>query len=205
MSSNGGPILNNLASIRDSTPRIPPCPTASIRPASPSIRSKTGPFFSDAGKNTVRVYNVTPHDAVPAYEGALDGFSVTYNYADTNPATGTAYILRLNNLYAMNESQAAAGFNGTAKNATGVTTIPLAGYYSEAVVVNSATNKIYVADGPNLFYSVNGATNVATPLPGMPANLDVTALPSIPPRIKSSSSTISVATFSFWTAQAKPW
>ncbi len=119
---------------------------------------------------------MTPHDVVPAYEGALDGFSVTYNYADTNPATGTAYILRLNNLYAINESEAAAGFNGTAKNATGVTTIPLAGYYSEALVVNAATNKIYVADGSDLFYSVDGATNVATLLSGMPANLDVNSL-----------------------------
>ncbi|MGA9473998.1 MAG: YncE family protein, partial [Terriglobales bacterium] len=133
-------------------------------------------YFSNAGNNTVSVYNVTPHNVVPAYEGALDGFSVTENYADTNPATGTVYILRLNNLYAINESQAAAGFNGTAQNATGVTTIPLASFYSSALVVNAATNKIYVADTANLFYSVDGATNVATLLPGMPANLDVTSL-----------------------------
>jgi len=175
MSSNGGPILNNLFNPRFEA-AYTPLP-ASINPTGVAFDPvKNWAYFSDAGNNTVRVYNVTPHNAVPAYEGALDGFSVTYNYADTNPATGTAYILRLNNLYAMNESQAAAGSNGTAKNATGVTTIPLAGYYSEAVVVNSATNKIYVADGPNLFYSVNGATNVATLLPGMPANLDVDGL-----------------------------
>jgi len=101
---------------------------------------------------------------------------VTSNYANTNPATGTAYILRLNDLYAIDESQAGAGSNGTAKNPAGVTTIPLAGYYSEALVVNAATNKIYVADGANLFYSVDGATNIATLLPGMPANLDVASL-----------------------------
>jgi len=114
MSSNGGPILNNLFNPRFEA-AYTPCPPASIRPASPSIRSKNWAYFSDAGNNTVRVYNVTPHNAVPAYEGALDGFSVTYNYADTNPATGTAYILRLNNLYAMNESQAAAGSNAPRK------------------------------------------------------------------------------------------
>jgi len=175
MSGNGGPILNLGINPRFAS-AYTPLP-ASINPtgvAFDPVESRA--YFSDAGNNTVSVYNVTPHNVVPAYEGALDGFSVTYNYTDTNPATGTVYILRLNNLYAINESQAAAGSNGTAKNAAGVTTIPLTGYYSEALVVNAATNKIYLADGPNLFYSVDGATNVATLLPGMPANLDVNSL-----------------------------
>jgi YVTN family beta-propeller protein len=175
MSSNGGPILNNFFNPRFQA-AYTPLP-ASINPTGVAFDPvKNWAYFSDAGSNTVSVYNVTPHNVVPAYEGALDGFSVTENYADTNPATGTVYILRLNNLYAINESQAAAGFNGNAQNATGVTTIPLASFFSEALVVNAATNKIYVADGSTNFYSVDGATNVATLLPGMPANLDVSSL-----------------------------
>jgi YVTN family beta-propeller protein len=175
MASNGGPILNLAVNPRF-TAAYTSLPT-SIDPNGVAFDPvKNWAYFSDAGKNTVSIYNVTPHDAVPAYEGALDGFSVTYNYADTNPATDTVYILRLNNLYAINESQAGAGFNGTAENAAGVTTIPIASFYSEALAVNAATNKIYVADGSNLFYSVDGATNVATLLPGMPANLDVSSL-----------------------------
>ena len=102
---------------------------------------------------------------------------MTENYADTNPATGTVYMLRVNNLYTINEAQAGAGYNGTAKNPAGVITIPLGGpASSEGLVVNAASNKIYVADGSNFFYSINGATNVATLLPGMPANLDVSSL-----------------------------
>ena len=175
MSSNGGPILNNFFNPRFAA-AYTPLP-ASINPTGVAFDPvKNWAYFSDAGNNRVRVYNVTPQNVVPAYEGALDGISVTENYADTNPATGTVYILRLNNLYAINESQAAAGFNGTAQNAAGVTTIPLASMYSQALVVNAATNKIYVADTSNLFYSVDGATNVATLLPGMPANLDVSSL-----------------------------
>ncbi len=174
MSSNGGPILNILDNPRFEA-AYTPLP-ASINPTGVAFDPvKSWAYFSDAGNNTVRVYNVTPHNVVPAYEGVLD-YTVTANYADTNPATGTAYILRVNNLYAINESQAAAGYNDMANNATGVTTIPLTGGYSSALVVNAASNKIYVADGPNLFYSVDGATNVATLLPGMPANLDVTSL-----------------------------
>jgi YVTN family beta-propeller protein len=174
MSSNGGPILNILFNPRFEA-AYTPLP-ASINPTGVAFDPvKSWAYLSDAGNNTVRVYNVTPHNVVAAYEGAF-GDSVTSNYADTNPATGTVYILRLNNLYAINESQAAAGYNGMANNASGVTTIPLAGSYSSALVVNAASNKIYVADGSSLFYSVNGANNVATLLPGMPANLDVTSL-----------------------------
>jgi len=174
ISSNGGPILNSLYNPRFEA-AYTPLP-ASINPTGVAFDPvKSWVYLSDAGKNTVRVYDVMPHDVIPAYEGALDG-SVTYNYADTNPATGTVYILRLNNLYAINESQAAAGYNGTANNASGVTTISLGSTFSEALVVNAATNKIYVADGADLFYSVDGATNVATLLSGMPANLDVSSL-----------------------------
>jgi len=175
MASNGGPILNLAINPRFSSAytELP----NSINPSGVALDPvKNWAYFSDAGNNTVSVYNVTPHDPVPSYEGALDGFSVTENYADTNPATGTVYMLRLNNLYAINEGQAGAGFNGTALNAAGVTAIPLASIYSQALVVNAATNKTYVADTANLFYSVDGATNVATLLPGMPANLDVTSL-----------------------------
>ena len=176
MSGNGGPIFNAAYNPRFEA-AYTPLP-ASINPAGVAFDPvKSWAYFSDAGNNTVSVYDVTPHNVVPAYEGALDGFAVTSNYADTNPATGTVYVLRLNNLYAISESQAAAGSNGTAKNAAGVTTIPLpAGNYSFALVVNAATNKIYVADSANFFYSVDGATNVATLLPGMPANLDVSSL-----------------------------
>ena len=176
MSSNGGPILNLGINPRFAS-AYTPLP-ASTNPTGVAFDPvKNWAYLSDAGKNTVSVYNVTPHNAVPAYEGALDGSSVTSNYTDTNPATGTVYVLRLNNLYAISESQAAAGSNGTAKNTAGVTTIPLpAGNYSFALVVNAATNKIYVADSANFFYSVDGATNVATLLPGMPANLDVSSL-----------------------------
>ncbi len=175
MSSNRGPILNLAINPRFAA-AYTPLPDSTNPTGVAFDPVKNWAFFSDAGKNTVSVYNVTPHDAVPAYEGALDGFTVTYNYADTNPATGTVYVLRLNNLYAINEGQAAAGFNGTVENAAGVTAIPIASVYSQALVVNAATNKIYVADTANLFYSVDGATNVAKLLPGMPANLDVSSL-----------------------------
>ena len=176
LASNGGPILNT-AIYPGLTSAYEELAVASINPKSVAFDPvKHWAYLSDAGNNTVTVYNVTPNNAVPAYEGAL-GESVTENYADTNPATGTVYMLRLNNLYAINEGQAGAGYNGTAENASGVTTIPLGGSFSsEGLVVNAATNKIYVADGSDFFYSVNGATNVATLLPGMPANLDVSSL-----------------------------
>lgn len=175
MASNGGPILNLAINPRFASAYTPLA--TSLTPSGVAFDPvKSWAYFSDAGKNTVSIYNVAPHDVVPSYEGALDGFSVTENYADTNPATAMVYMLRLNNLYAINESQAGAGFNGTAENAAGVTAIPLASVYSSALVVNAATNKIYVADTANLFYSVAGATHVATLLPGMPANLDVTSL-----------------------------
>jgi YVTN family beta-propeller protein len=48
MSSNGA-RSSTISSTQDSQPRIPPCPPASIRPASPSIRSKTGPISAMRG------------------------------------------------------------------------------------------------------------------------------------------------------------
>ncbi len=176
LASNGGPILNTAIE-PGLTSAYEELAVASTKPIGVVFDPvKNWVYFSDAGNNTVTVYNVTPNDTVPAYEGELY-YSVTENYADTNPATGTVYMLRVNNLYTINEAQAGAGYNGTAKNPAGVITIPLGGpASSEGLVVNAASNKIYVADGSNFFYSINGATNVATLLPGMPANLDVSSL-----------------------------
>ncbi|HEY2713054.1 MAG TPA: hypothetical protein VGI60_11110 [Chthoniobacterales bacterium] len=130
-------------------------------------------FVSNAGDNTVSVFDVTPTVSVPAYEGDHSGNSIGYNYSDSNPATGMTYTLRLGALYAINEAAAGAGANGMGGNSTGVTTIPLGSVYSEAVAVNAATNKIYVSDGGGLFYSINGATNVATALTILPPTADI--------------------------------
>jgi len=56
MSSNGGPILNNLFNPRFEA-AYTPCPPASIRPASPSIRSKTGLISAMPG--TTRSVSIT--------------------------------------------------------------------------------------------------------------------------------------------------
>jgi DNA-binding beta-propeller fold protein YncE len=130
-------------------------------------------FVTNAGDNTVSVFDITPGTEVPAYEGAFGGNSIGYNYIDANPATGTTYTLRLGNLYAINEAQAGAGANGLPNDTAGVTAIPLGSIYSQCVAVNSATNKIYVGDYQGLFYSVNGATNVATLISSVPPTADI--------------------------------
>ncbi len=133
-------------------------------------------FITNSGDGNVSVFDVSPRTVVPAYEGDYSGSSLDYNYIDSNPATGTVYTLRLGNLFAINEAKAAAGDNGMSDDAAGVTTIPLASIYSEAVAVNAATNKIYVGDSNGFFYSVDGASNAATLITSVPANTDVRSL-----------------------------
>ena len=130
-------------------------------------------FVSNAGSNTVSTFDVNPETVTAAAECSCGGNNIDYNFEDTNPATGTAYTLRLGNLYAINEAQAGAGTSGSSD---GVTTIPLGSPYSGALAVNSATNKIYVGDGAGLFYSVNGHTNAATPIGSVPATADIRSL-----------------------------
>ena len=133
-------------------------------------------FITNAGDNTVSVIDVTPGTAVPAYEGDYGGNNDVYDYTGANPATGTIYTLRLGNLFAINEAQAGAGDDGSGQNSAGVTAIPLASIYSEGEIVNPATNKIYVADGPDAFYSVDGTTNTATLLTVLPAGARIQSL-----------------------------
>src|SRR5580698_9285341 len=133
-------------------------------------------FVSNSGDNTVDAYDITPHSTIAAYEGAFSGNSISYNYIDANPATGMVYTARLGNLYAINELQAAAGATGLSQDSAGVTTIALGSPYSQAIVANPATNKIYVGDSTGLFYSVNGTTNVATPLTVLPSSASIRAL-----------------------------
>jgi YVTN family beta-propeller protein len=130
-------------------------------------------FVTNAGDNTVSVFDVTPGSEVPAYEKNFNGFGLGYDFIDVNPATGTTYTLRLGDLFAINEAQAGAGSNGQGGNSAGVTTIPLAIPYPECVAVNSATNKIYAGDSQGFFYSVDGATNVATLVSSVPATADI--------------------------------
>ncbi|MGB7586051.1 MAG: YncE family protein [Terriglobales bacterium] len=133
-------------------------------------------FVTNASDNTVSVFDVTPGETVPAYEADFEGFNLVYDYIDVNPATGTSYTLRLGDLFAINEAQAGAGADGLGQDMAGVTDIPLSGIYSETLVVNSATNKIFVADGPGLFYSVDGTTNVATQLNTLPPTANIRSL-----------------------------
>ena len=133
-------------------------------------------FVSNNGDGTVGVYDVSPHAVDPAYEGNFGGNNIDYNYVEANPGTGITYTLRLGNLYAINEAKAGAGFNGKSGDSAGVTTIPLGSPYSEAVAVNSATNKIYVGDASGLFYSVDGATNIPTIIATVPSAADIRAL-----------------------------
>jgi YVTN family beta-propeller protein len=133
-------------------------------------------FVSNNGDGTVSVFDISPRTVDPAYEANLGGENLDYNYVDANPATGITYTLRLGDLYAINEAKAGAGFNGKSGDTAGVTTIPLGSVYSQAVAVNSATNKIYVGDGANFFYSVDGATNVPTLITGLPTGTDIRAL-----------------------------
>ena len=133
-------------------------------------------FVSNSGDNTVDAYDITPHATIAAYEGDFSGNTISYNYIDVNPATGVVYTLRLGNLYAINELQASVGATGQPQDSAGVTTIALGTVYSAAVAANPATNKIYVGDSTGLFYSVNGATNVATPLTSIPSSASIRSL-----------------------------
>jgi hypothetical protein len=131
-------------------------------------------FITNSTDNTVSAFNVSESSAsqlVDAYEGPYGGNGVSYNFIDSNPATGIMYTLRLDNLFAINEAAAGAGADGTSQNSTGVTAIPLASPYSATVAVNAATNKIYVGDYTNT-YVVDGATNGATLL-SLPANTQI--------------------------------
>lgn len=132
-------------------------------------------FVTNAGDGTVTVFDVSPRTADPAYEGSFSGENIDYNYAEANPATGITYTLRLGNLFAINEAKAGAGDNGQPNNSKGVTTIPLGSPYSQALAVNSATNKIYVGDSAGFFYSVDGATNIPTLITSVP-NADIRGL-----------------------------
>ncbi len=132
-------------------------------------------FVSNNADGTVSAFDVSPRSVVPAFEGNFNE-NVEYNYVDTNPATGITYTQRLSDLYAINEAQAGAGFTGKSQDSAGVTTIPLGSVYSECLAVNSATNKIYVGDSAGLFYSVNGATNVATVIQSVPSTSDIRAV-----------------------------
>jgi YVTN family beta-propeller protein len=134
-------------------------------------------FVANSGGNSVSVFDITPRFVVPAYEGPYSGNSIGYNYVDINPATGNVYTLRLGNLFAINEKQAAAGYLiGNSENSAGVTTIPLGSIYSSAIAVNPASNKIYVGDSTGFFYSVNGTTNKATALTVLPSSASVRSL-----------------------------
>jgi YVTN family beta-propeller protein len=133
-------------------------------------------FVTNNYDGTVSVFDVTPGETVPAYEANFEGFNLGYNYIDVNPATGITYTLRLGDLFAINEAQAGAGANGLGGDTAGVTTIPLSSDYSEALTVDSASNKVYVADGASLFYSVDGTSNVATLLTTLPPNANIRSL-----------------------------
>ena len=130
-------------------------------------------FVSSSLDNTVTVFDVSPQEVVDAYEGTFDSFGATNNFMDTNPATGAVYTARMNTLFAINEVAAGTGSNGQRKNAAGVTAIPLVSAYSSCVAVNVATNTIYVGDSVGAFYSVNGATNVATLISSVPSSADI--------------------------------
>jgi YVTN family beta-propeller protein len=149
-----------------------------VNPTQMAFDPATSRFFvANSGDNTVSAFDISPRFVIPAYEGPYDGNSISYNYVDINPATGNVYTLRLGNLFAVNEKQAAAGYLlGDSQNSAGVTTIPLGSIYSSAVAVNPASNKIYVGDNSGLFYSVNGATNQATALSVLPASASIRSL-----------------------------
>jgi YVTN family beta-propeller protein len=133
-------------------------------------------FVTNNTDNTVSVFDTTPRVMVDAYEGAFDNFGTNYDYVEANPATGTIYTLRMSDLFAINEGAAGAGWDGTSKNAKGVTTIPLADPYSLSLAVNSATNKIYAGDDIGNFYVVDGATNVASKITSVPTTASIESL-----------------------------
>lgn len=129
-------------------------------------------FVTSSSGNTVSAFDISPRELVDAYEGNYGGNSINYNFIDANPATGMLYTLRLGNLFAINEAAAGAGDNGTSQNSAGVTAIPLASPYSFCVAVNAATNKVYIGDYAD-FYVVDGATNTASAITGLPANTQI--------------------------------
>jgi len=133
-------------------------------------------FISNSSDGTVSVFDASPHELVDAFEGDFGGNNIDYNYIDANPATGNVYTLRLNNVFAVNQAVAGAGSTGLPRNSAGVTTIPLGNIYSGALVVNSATNKIYAGDGVGFFYSIDGKTNTATLLTSVPSTADIRSL-----------------------------
>jgi DNA-binding beta-propeller fold protein YncE len=132
-------------------------------------------FVTSSSGNTVSAFDIVAHELVDAWEGQYGGNNIDYNFIDTNPATGMIYTLRLGNVFAINEAAAGAGANGTMQNSAGVTTIPLASLYSSCIAVNAATNRIYAGDNGN-FYWIDGATNTAQLITGLPANTDIRAL-----------------------------
>lgn len=123
-------------------------------------------FIASGGDNAVRVYNSRPEIAVPATDIGIGRFTINDTYADTNPATGTAYTLRNDYLYAIDEAAAGAGAGGLIYTA-GVTAIAMPSAYSSAVAVNPATNRIYAANSGLL--GIDGATNAIAPVSTMPA------------------------------------
>jgi YVTN family beta-propeller protein len=130
-------------------------------------------FISNSTDGTVSVFDVSPSEQVDAYEGSFGGNSLNFNYIEANPATGNIYTLRLGNLYAINEVAAGVGDTGQPQNTAGVTAIPLASVYSSAIAVNCATNKIYAGDSAGFFYSVDGASNVATLITSIPSTANI--------------------------------
>ncbi len=133
-------------------------------------------FVSNQADGTVTAIDVSPRFVVPSYEGNFGQYDLDYDYIDANPATGTIYTQRLGTLFAINEAPAEKGDNGQGSDAAGVTAIPLASLYSEALAVNPATNKIYVGDSSGLFYSVEGASNVASVISSVPSGADIRSL-----------------------------
>ncbi len=151
--------------------------TTGNMPAGIAFDPLTSRFFvSNSGDNTMSVFDVSPHSIVPAYEGNFANSDIDRNFLDINPATGTVYTLRLGNLYAINEAKAAAGSTGLGGNSAGVTAIPVGSVYCTAVAANPATNKIYVGDNVGLFYSVNGATNIAKTLSIIPSTASIESI-----------------------------
>jgi len=125
--------------------------------------------------HTVSAFDISPRELVDAYEGDYSGNGYNFNYIDSNPVTGMMYTARLGNVFAVNETAAGAGDDGTSQNTAGVTTIPLPSNYSEALAVNVASNKIFVG-GYSAFYSIDGATNIVTAVSGLPANTRIRSM-----------------------------
>ena len=133
-------------------------------------------FVANSGDNTVSAFDVSPRSVLAAYEQDFSGYNLGYDYVDANPATGTVYTQRLGTLFAINETQAELGYTGNSGDSAGVTAIPLASPYSEAIAVNAATNKIYVGDSSGFFYSVDGATNTAKLITSVPSIADIRSI-----------------------------